>query len=298
MGFDAVLFERGDIPYSPEIPVDESCNNEITNCQMLILILGGRYGNPTTEDCKKDGVGYPESYRSVTRGEFEQALKMKIPIFVLIEKNVFFEYNTYKKNITNKTIKYAQVDHINVFKLIDDIHARQKSIYIQPFENFDDISNYLREQFAGLFADFLLKRNKERELKELEERIIELKEITEALKEYTESIMKEIKPKNYEQIIDSEKEKIQHGIARRFVREGFIDFILRKHPNYTRLDPIKVFLTFEKAKNLNVFLNKMELGDQYESFIKGESLGAAEYEYDELKEKYFDYIEDGCDNLE
>jgi len=28
--------------------------------------------------------------------------------------------------------------------------------------------------------------------------------------------------------------------------------------------------------------------DEYEGFIKGESLGAAEYEYGPMKEKYFD----------
>ena len=44
MGYDSVLFESGDIPFQHELALDESCYQEIQNCHMLILIIGGRYG--------------------------------------------------------------------------------------------------------------------------------------------------------------------------------------------------------------------------------------------------------------
>lgn len=286
MGFDAVLFERGDIPFSPNVPIDESCYEEISNCHILILIIGGCYGSPTTEESKKIETKSPDTYNSVTKKEFDTALKNKIPIFILIEKNVDIEYKTYKKNRANESVKYAHVDHINIFKLLDEIQVKQKSIFIQPFENFDDISGYLREQFAGLFADFLLKRKKEMEFKDLEERIIELKEVTEALKQYTESIMKEIKPENYIQIIDSEQKRIESSNAIRFVEEGFIAFILKRILKTQIMEPVEVFHAFEKAISLHDFLNKLGINSEYDAFEKGD-LDAAKEEFEYLKEKYF-----------
>jgi hypothetical protein len=279
----------GDIPFSPDASVDESCYEEISNCHILILIIGGRYGSPTTEDSKKIEARSLDTYNSVTKIEFETALKNRIPVFILVEKNVDIEYKTYKKNKANESIKYAHVDHINIFKLLDEIHAKQKSLFIQPFENFDDISDYLREQFAGLFADFLLKRKKDMEFKDLEERIIELKEVTEALKQYTESIMKEIKPENYIQIIDSEQKRIESSNAMRFVEEGFITFIFRNVSKTQTIEPVEAFRTFENATSLYDFLQKMHLIGEYEAFVAGD-LDAAKEEFESLKEKYFGKI--------
>jgi hypothetical protein len=287
MGFDPVLFERGDIPYSPDMFVDESCYEEITNCHILILIIGGRYGSPTTDDNKKSDTEL-EFYNSVTKREFEKALSLKIPVFVLIDKNVDTEYRTYKKNKLNESIKYAHVDHINIFKLIDEIQKKQTKIFIQPFENFDDISNYLREQFAGLFADFLLKRNKEREFKELEEEITELREITESLKKYTESIMKKVEVDDYVQIINTEEKRINKRTALRFFNEPFISFILKDHTNQKLRDPVFVFTEFQKAKNLYDFLIRLNLKDEYDKFKAGNSTEEAEYDFLYLKGYYMD----------
>lgn len=285
MGFDVVLFERGDIPFSPDMPIDESCYEEISNCHILVLIIGGRYGKPTTENKRRRDINSLDPYDSVTKKEFETALKNKMPVFILIDKNVDIEYKTYKKNKANESIKYAHVDHINIFKLLDEIRMKQKSIFIQPFESIDDISSYLREQFAGLFADFLLKRKKEIEVKDLEERIIELKEVTETLKQYSESIMKEIKPENYIQIIDSEQKRIESSNAMRFLKEGFVEFILRDYSKSRSIEPVEIFRNFKEARSLNDFLIKLDLNNEYEAFVRGD-LDAAKEEFDWLKEKY------------
>ena len=42
LGFEAVLFESGDIPFSHEQPLDESCYQEISKCHILVLIIGGK----------------------------------------------------------------------------------------------------------------------------------------------------------------------------------------------------------------------------------------------------------------
>ncbi len=48
-GYEPVLFESGDIPFRHNAPMDESCYSEISNCNMLVLIIGGRVGSPASE---------------------------------------------------------------------------------------------------------------------------------------------------------------------------------------------------------------------------------------------------------
>jgi Domain of unknown function (DUF4062) len=45
LGFDVVLSEKGRIAYSPDMPLDESCYREAQAADILVLIIGGRYGS-------------------------------------------------------------------------------------------------------------------------------------------------------------------------------------------------------------------------------------------------------------
>jgi hypothetical protein len=44
MGFDPVLNERGNIPYGNEEKLEEYCYKEIELCDILLSIVGGRFG--------------------------------------------------------------------------------------------------------------------------------------------------------------------------------------------------------------------------------------------------------------
>ncbi|WP_348257499.1 hypothetical protein, partial [Salmonella enterica] len=63
-----------------------------------------------------------EQYVSITRKEHETATMAGIPSFVFIDKNVYAEYQTYKKNkkiFEDKIVfNFAHVDDINIFKFI------------------------------------------------------------------------------------------------------------------------------------------------------------------------------------
>ena len=43
-GFDAVLSEHGDVFYHPDLHTHEACVHEVSNCQLFILLIGGRFG--------------------------------------------------------------------------------------------------------------------------------------------------------------------------------------------------------------------------------------------------------------
>ena len=147
-GYEPVLFESGDIPFRHDVPLDESCYAEIQSCHILILIVGGRYGSPSSGDeaKRKDEVDKKyEFYSSITRKEYVTARERDIPIFIFVEKNVLAEYETYKHNKTSN-ISYAHVESINVFHLLDEIIGRERNNFVRGFDRFDDIATWLREQ--------------------------------------------------------------------------------------------------------------------------------------------------------
>ncbi|OUI80373.1 DUF4062 domain-containing protein, partial [Acetobacter orientalis] len=111
LGFESVLSEKGDIPYSPFVPLDKSCYTEAQNCDIFVLIIGGRYGSPTSDETNSED-NTENNYTSITKREFETANRKGIPCFILIEAGVYFEYQTYKNN-KNIEISYAHVDSKN-----------------------------------------------------------------------------------------------------------------------------------------------------------------------------------------
>lgn len=92
-GFEPVLFESGNVYFQPNKDLDMSCYNEVKQCHMMILLIGGRYGAPASEDNNQDYISnYEKNYISITRKEFREANESKIPIFILLIK-------MYKQNI-------------------------------------------------------------------------------------------------------------------------------------------------------------------------------------------------------
>ena len=160
MGYEPVLFESGEITFHNNMPLDESCYKEVMNSDMQVLIIGGRYGNRASYPEETDNERVVEDemyyiYNSITRQEYQVAKENGIPIFIFVDKGVYNEYQTYKKNKDNYCIKYAHVDSINIFKLIDDIISQKPSNFVKGFDNSNDIANWLKKQWSGLFANYL-----------------------------------------------------------------------------------------------------------------------------------------------
>lgn len=44
-GFDPVLHERGGVTYSKEQSPEQGCYREIESCEVLVSIIGGRFGS-------------------------------------------------------------------------------------------------------------------------------------------------------------------------------------------------------------------------------------------------------------
>jgi hypothetical protein len=255
-GYEAVLFESGDIAFDHAQPLDESCYVEIENCHMLVLIIGGRYGSVASVQADKSELD--RAYKSITKKEYETARHKDIPIYIFVEKAVMAEYQTYKENKKNTDIVYAHVDSVAVFHLLDDILIQKRNNLVRDFEKFDDISSWLTDQWAGLFADFLSKKSSITTLNGLSTQVEELKELSGVLKTYNESIIRHLEPKKSEKIISDSEFKLKKHIAHRFSEEPLINFLCNKE-EARRLTPFQLYEFFEESSDLTEFLANSKL---------------------------------------
>ena len=102
LGYEAIRNEEGDIPYDKEEALEEYCYNEIKSIDILISIIGGRFGTEVKQNAY-----------SISQTELRKALKEKKQVYIFIDKNVLSEYETYRLNKDKEDIKYKFVDNLN-----------------------------------------------------------------------------------------------------------------------------------------------------------------------------------------
>ena len=156
LGYEPVRNEEGDIPYGKDEALQAYCYKEIANIDVLVSIIGSRYGSAGI-------IKEKEQEYSVSQLELKTALKEDKQVFVFIDKNVFTEYETYILNKNNENVIYKYVDNVNIYKFIEEIKALPHNNNIKGFETAEDITSYLREQFAGLFKQFMLDNKRVKE---------------------------------------------------------------------------------------------------------------------------------------
>lgn len=220
VGYDPVLSEKGDIAYTPDQALDESCYREAASCDIFVMVIGGRYGSEASSDRKRADRKFFERYDSITRKEFESAYDSDVPTFILVESGVYSEYQTYLKNKGNKTVRYAHVDSANIFLLIDDLISKPRNNPISTFEKSTQIEAWLREQWAGLFRELLKSRSQQKQLLALTGQVSELKTVNDTLKTYLEEVLRETSPKKSNQLIEKEERRLEEHRMYEFMKEN------------------------------------------------------------------------------
>jgi hypothetical protein len=249
LGYDAVLSEKGTIAYSPDQPLDESCYREVKNCDLYVLIIGGRYGSETSETKTGSARSFFERYESVTKMEYTAALEDDVPIYILIEKAVHAEYQTFLKNRDSKQINYAHVDSVNVFHFIDAILAQPRNNPIQTFEKYYDIESWLRIQWAGLFRELLKQRSNQSQLRGLTTHVQELSEVNKTLRRYLEEVVTKVSSKDAANLIQAEDSRLSEAqLIHKLGGNDFVSFLARSG---VPVDVIKTAL--EEASTIKEF---------------------------------------------
>lgn len=153
IGYEPVLSEEGAVFYNPNLHTHDSCLSEVPNCQMLVLIIGGRYGGT-----------FIDSDSSITNEEYREAIKSKIPVFALVESSVYSDHFVYTKNKNNESVNHEEIEYpssnsTKIFGFIDEVRSNSINNAIVPFKDFSDIESYLRQQWAGMMFSFLSSQN-------------------------------------------------------------------------------------------------------------------------------------------
>lgn len=198
-GFETALSERGDVFYHPDLHTHESCVSEISNCQIFILIIGGRFGGKHKVDPEK----------SITNAEFLAAKKLGLPVFTFIKDGVLSDHNTYQKNKKKPfadEIEYPSIEkqeHAkNIFTFIDQVRLSDSNNGFFGFTYAKDIEVLLRKQLAGMFFDFLTNRNIGSQLKNTSDAISNLTVASQKIEELVKTIYRQVDSAHAENVIN------------------------------------------------------------------------------------------------
>ena len=153
LGYDPVLSEHGNVPYQNREKLEEYCYREIEHCDILISIIGGRYGSEARS----------KPY-SISQMEFKTAIELNRQVYIFVDNSVWSEYRTFLQNRENEDIVYNFVDDVKVYRFIEEVESLPNNNPIHGFENTQDIISFLREQWAGLFKNFLQEQTRDKEI--------------------------------------------------------------------------------------------------------------------------------------
>lgn len=191
--FETILSDKGHIYYQPGLHTHESCIKEVGNCNLFILIIGGRFG----------GTFVGDENRSVVNAEYDAAKSERIPIVTFIKKTVWDNHLFYIKNKGNDKdgiIEYPAIENQKtakkIFEFIDKVRLSEKNNGVFPFGNSNELIGILKKQFAGMIFNHLYEERIENtqniisgQLNELKNQSVKSNEMLEKLflQLYTES---------------------------------------------------------------------------------------------------------------
>jgi len=153
LGYDTVLNEQGNIPYGKEEQLEAYCYKEIDNVDILVSIIGGRYGSESSDE-----------KHSVSQMELKKAFELNKQVYIFIDKAVYNEYGFYLNNKDNPETKYTIADNVKIHEFIEFVESLPNNNTIHGFETSLDITTFLKEQFSGLFQRFLQEQTRQKEI--------------------------------------------------------------------------------------------------------------------------------------
>lgn len=200
LGYEPIMSDYNDVLYDPRIHTHTSCIEEVNSCDLIILIVGSRFGGKAIPEAisKLDFENIFEKSKSieklktkenisVTQLEILKAVEIDIPIFTFIENRLYNDHELYEKN-KGKFLKIGKEEQIKdliklidfpsidkpetaefIFEFINFLRHRTKGNSINTFSKFEDIELTLKKQWSGLFQRLL----NENRLKQIETKRID-----------------------------------------------------------------------------------------------------------------------------
>lgn len=189
LGFEPVMSDYTDILYDPRTHTHTSCLKEMPNCDIVLLVIGARFGGKGTpeaisqldfEALLKTSVDISllkkKENLSITQLEILKAVELGLPVFAFVDDRVMGDHHVYETNKASDIIDKIKFPSIEkpetakfIFEFINFLRLRLQGNAVFPFSKHDEIESILRRQWASLFQRLLA----ELKQKALDERKIE-----------------------------------------------------------------------------------------------------------------------------
>lgn len=199
LGFQPVMSDYNDVLFDPRVHTHTSCINEVASCDMVLVLVGSRFGGRAVPaavgqidfDALQDASKSLELLKdknniSITQMEVLHAINSSIPIFTFVDERVWNDHATYEKNKDKaiaSQIEYASIDKADtakyVFEFVNFLRLRSINNSISTYHRYSDIEDALRKQWSSLFQRLL---SEQRNRSENARRIDDLTEQFEDLK--------------------------------------------------------------------------------------------------------------------
>lgn len=173
LGYDPILSEYSDVLYDPRTHTHTSCIQDIPNADMVVLLIGSRFGgravpealtlvdleNLVNSSFDVTVLKDPEKL-SITQLEVLKAIDASVPVFAFVEEKVMHDQLVYQKNKDlSEKIKFPSIDKPEtaryIFEFISFLQHRNKGNAVIPFSRISDIESHLLKQWGALFQKLL-----------------------------------------------------------------------------------------------------------------------------------------------
>lgn len=175
LGYEPIMSEYEDVLYDPRIHTHTSCVDEVANSDILILIIGPRFGGKASaeslnridfemmknESINVDSLKEKEGL-SITQLEVLKAIEHSIPVYTFIDKRVMNDHALYEKNKTSDIVSQIIFPSIEkqktakyIFNFINFVRLRTRGNNIFGFDKVQDIEETLKKQWSSYFQRLL-----------------------------------------------------------------------------------------------------------------------------------------------
>jgi hypothetical protein len=178
-----------EVLYDPREHTHKSCLQEISGCDIVVLIVGSRFGGKgvpaafnsidfSSLDGKSASTKILESKEnlSITQLEICKAIENDVPVFTFVDDRVLHDHLVYEANKYSDAIDKIKFPSIEkpetakyIFEFINFLRHRSEGNSVTGFSKVEDINEYLSSQWSSLFQRLLYEqRNKEAERKRID----------------------------------------------------------------------------------------------------------------------------------
>jgi len=201
-GYEPVMSDYSDVLFDPRLHTHDSCVKEVVGCDVVVLIIGSRFGGTAVPaalgSVDWDAVAgmstsptavLSKDKLSITQLEVIKAVESSVPVYAFVDERVLHDHLVYEKNKDNplvvdqmvfpsiqkkETAKY-------IFEFINFLSHRLTGNSVIGFSRLEEIRLHLVSQWSQLFQRLLeesqTRTAEARRYRDFSERIEDLKAV-------------------------------------------------------------------------------------------------------------------------